>query len=134
MGLDMYVFQTSEDNLIDNKQFNDKDVVDVKKLEEVWYQRGHPRLHKWFEKLYLEKGGKCEEFNGEYVKLTIEDINKLEKVLRKNKLPINNGFPNGCFFDEYVSYYDTYNRDKKFIRKARDILKDNNCLIYSSFW
>ena len=115
MGLDMYVYQTCEDNLIDNTQFSDKEVIDCKKLEEVWYWRGHPRLHKWFEKLYLEKGGKCEVFNGEYVKLTIEDINKLEKVLRKDKLtPVK--------------------EDLQFICKARKILKGSNCLIYSSFW
>ena len=133
----MYVYQTSEDNLTGNKHFNDKKVDDCKKLEEVWHWYNHPRLHKCFENLYLEKGGKCEDiiyFNGESVKLTIEDINKLEKVLRKDKLPINNGFSNGCFFDEYVSYYDTYNRAKKIVRKGRDILKDNNCLTYSSFW
>ena len=132
----MYVYQTSEDNLTGNKHFNDKKVDDCKKLEEVWHWYNHPRLHKCFENLYLEKGGKCEDiiyFNGESVKLTIEDIHKLENVLRTDWKTINNGFTNGCFFREYVTYYNMYNRDKKFIHKAIEILNNNNCLIYSKY-
>ena len=124
MGLDMYIYQTSEDNLTEDPT----EVVDVKKLEEVWYWRKHPNLHGWFERLYREKGGKCEEFNCEYVKLTIEDINKLEQVIKENNLPITSG----CFFG--VSEHYRVKEDLQFICKARKILKDSNCLIYSSFW
>ena len=124
MGLDMYIYQTSEDNLIEDPT----DVVDVKKLEEVWYWRKHPNLHGWFENLYREKGGKCEDFNCEYVTVAIEDINKLEQVLKENNLPITTGFFFGMSEHYRVKDY------LKFIRKARKILKDDNCLIYSSFW
>ena len=124
MGLDMWVYQTSKDNLSEDLT----DIIDVNKLVQVWYWRKHPNLHGWFEKLYREKGGNCEEFNCEYVKVVIDDINKLEEILKEDELPI----ANGCFSVEYEPYRVKYYL--QFIRKARNVLKEGNCLVYCSFW
>ena len=124
MGLDMWVYQTSKDNLSEDLT----DIIDVNKLVQVWYWRKHPNLHGWFEKLYREKGGNCKEFNCEYVKVIMEDINKLEQVLKEDKLPITSG----PFFG--MSEHCRVEDDLKFICEARHILKDSNCLIYCSFW
>ena len=131
MCLDMWVFQTSEDNI---KGLTDN--IDMKKLVQVWYLRNHHILHGCLENLYIEKGRKYKKFNCEYVKVTIEDINKLEQVLKEGELPITNDcyMKFGCFSKGYELCSVRYNRDLQFIRKARNILKDDNCLIYSWFW
>ena len=130
MGLSMYVFQTTEDNLSEDPT----DVVDESKLVEVYYWRNHPKLHRWFENLYREKGGKYKEFNCEYVKVTIEDINKLEQVLKEDELPIyNDGYMKfGCFSLSYELSSVKYNHDIQFITIARNILEDSNSLVYSA--
>ena len=131
MGLDMYVFRTSED--IADVNFDMNDFND----ERIFYWRKHPNLHGWMGRLYDEKGGNIENepywasqwgnFSGP-VQLDIDDINRLEKDVLNNDLPNTTGF----FFGE--SYPEDKVEDLKFIGIAKQSLESGNKLYYYASW
>ena len=93
MGLDMYAFTVPADavgdNVVDLKQYDDDDNRIVEK-EELFYWRKFNALHGWMENLYRLKGGTAESFNCNTVRLTSEDLDRLEMDTGNNKLvPIN---------------------------------------------
>ena len=64
MGLDMYIYQTAQNNI----KSNGTDLVNAnmvfKDLENYFfYWRQHPDLHGWFEQLYLAKGGQLDKLD-----------------------------------------------------------------------
>lgn len=123
MGLDMYVYKTSKENLKDATN-----IIDEDKLKEVFYWRKHPNLHGWFENLYRSKGGDHKAFNCVYVEITRDDINNLEKVIHQKALPHTTGYFFGESEPEYIE------EDLDFISKAREALQKGEILVYYSWW
>lgn len=121
MGLDMYAFATQETpaSPVDFK---------VKEVRELQYWRKHPNLHGWMQTLYYEKGGKSEDFNCVPVVLTVQDLDRLEAVVRAGELPATRGF----FFGE--SDGTETEDDLAFIAKARTAIAEGDTVYYDSWW
>ena len=75
MGLDMYAYVVPKEAAIDGVNVN-KNLYNS--FELFWDWRKHHDLHGWMEQLYRKKGG-IEEFNCQYVELTIHDLDQLER-------------------------------------------------------
>ena len=120
MGLDQYGISRATEKYLEG---DDRELC-------TW--RKHNRLQGWMENLWFEKGGEG-TFNCEDVRLSLEDINRLEKDIMDKKLPVTGGF----FFgnDSYVEYEKWYlEDDMKFIKNAKEALDEGRVVIYSSWW
>ena len=148
MGLDMYVYAVDKERVIDDTNF----FVPVKSydndLTEIFYWRKHNYIHSWFELLWEEKlkrmgrlaadspaGSQYQDFDCEYIRIDLADLDRLEKCIRKKNMPfIKGGFlmtcnPTEAYDDEDKAY------DLKFIEKARHyIATDIFALYYYSWW
>jgi hypothetical protein len=133
MGLDMYAFTVPADavgdNVVDLKQYDDDDNRIVEK-EELFYWRKFNALHGWMENLYRLKGGTAESFNCNTVRLTSEDLDRLEMDTGNNKLVPINGF----FFGEQTIYPEDLESVAIFVAKAREALADGKAVFYDSWW
>lgn len=125
MGLDMFAWSVSE-----------RDAVGVFEIakdcerEELHYWRKHHDLHGWMENLYRTKGGTEQSFNCIPVKLTEEDLDKLQTDLLMENLPHTEGF----FFGNNPPDLESLREDLKFIQKCRDAMKDGKVVYYDSWW
>jgi hypothetical protein len=135
MGLDQYAYVAARSN--ERSEFYESEgefvngewVVPGKaKPREIAYWRKHPNLHGWMQKLWEAKGG-IGDFNGDELELTWEDIDALEKAVKKRKLPTTSGFFFGNPSDDY--YYD---HDLEFIKNARAELFLGLKVFYNSSW
>jgi hypothetical protein len=135
MGLDQYAYVAARSN--ERSEFYESEgefingewVVPGKaKPREIAYWRKHPNLHGWMQKLWEAKGGNG-DFNGDELELTWEDIDNLEKAVKKRKLPTTGGFFFGNPSDDY--YYD---HDLEFIKNARAELFLGLKVFYNSSW
>jgi len=106
--------------------FNDKLTHATK--EEIQYWRKHPNLQGWMENLYREKGGSAESFNCVPVRIEAEDLDRLERDVETDTLPNTVGF----FFGE--SCESDKLKDREFIRKSREALRNGKVVYYSSWW
>ena len=96
---------------------------------ELAYWRKHPNLHGWMEALYRNKGGTADSFNGIELELTWEDIDELERVIKKRQLPATTGFFFGRDADK-----EYYADDLEFVKKARTELFCGLKVFYNSSW
>ncbi len=95
--------------------------------KEIAYWRKHPDLHGWMENIYREKGGREQSFNGDPVRLTLADLDRLEEdILRKN-LPKTSGF----FFGESG---EISLKDLEFVLEARKAIQEGDTVFYDSSW
>ena len=82
MGLDMYAFSVSAqdagDNVVDLERGDESGNTLINSTE-LFYWRKFNALHGWMEQLYRAKGGTAESFNCNTVRLTSEDLDKLER-------------------------------------------------------
>lgn len=125
MGLDQYAFST--DDMDDVKEGN------------VHFQfewRKHAKLHEFMVKVFEQKGGVHEDssFNCNPVELSLDDINRLEKLVAKKKLPHSDGgfFWGHQFQDESQDEY--HDQDLEFCKWARRELFDNARVFYDCWW
>jgi hypothetical protein len=123
MGLDMFAltvrerFATADTN---------PDLEGVEK-DELFYWRKHPDLHGWMHRLFTEKGGVSEQgFNGDRVRVTLDDLTRLEADL--DALPHTTGF----FFG--ASDASDREKDVAFIAKAREAIAAGLAVYYDSWW
>lgn len=121
MGLDMYAFATE-------RQIDGEVDFSAEGAREVHYWRKHPNLHGWMERLYVEKGGQDELFNCATVKLTADDLDRLEAVIKAGRLPHTEGF----FFG--ASDGSETDGDLAFITKARELIEADATIFYTSWW
>ena len=135
MGLDQYAYVAARSN--ERSEFYESEgefvngewVVPGKaKPREIAYWRKHPNLHGWMQKLWEAKGGSG-DFNGDELELTWEDIDALEKAVKKRELPTTSGFFFGNPSDDH--YYD---HDLEFIKNARAELFLGLKVFYNSSW
>ena len=135
MGLDQYAYVAARSN--ERSEFYESEgefvngeweVPGKSRPREIAYWRKHPNLHGWMQKLWEAKGG-IGDFNGDELELTWEDIDALEKAVKKRKLPTTSGFFFGNPSDDY--YYD---HDLEFIKNARAELFLGLKVFYNSSW
>ena len=129
MGLDMYAWRVKSEDVINDFEVTRNDTGGAP-LEELFYWRKHHDLHGWMERLYHEKGGEANSFNCEKVRLSMEDLARLEKDVLANKLPETSGF----FFGNNTPNLDSIRRDMEFIEKARDAISKGDAVYYDSWW
>ena len=132
MGLDMYTYETSKNNIQDGLQV-DNCLKDTTQVVEFWYWRKHPDLHGWFQKLYVSKGGKDQEFDCTWMELTQKDTSNLKEAVLSDRLPATRGF----FFGESQPYQKDETLD--FIKKAEIFWRDQQedspkTLFYFPHW
>lgn len=99
--------------------------------QELAYWRKHPNLQGWMEKLFAQKGGKCDTFNGVELELTWDDVDKLEKDIKSGKVSSLNtvGFFFGSPKDDYY-----YEQDLEFCINAKAELFIGRKVFYNSSW
>lgn len=128
MGLDMYAWtvpqQWAGDNTTDYQPDADR------KSEELFYWRKFNALHGWMEDLYRNKGGDCKVFNLTTVRLTNEDLDRLEMDTGNNKLVPVNGF----FFGAQEIYPEDLETVAEFVAKARAAIAEGKAVFYDSWW
>ena len=118
MGLDMYAYTAT------------KPEADYETGQrEIAYWRKHPNLHGWMEKLAKAKGYSYTSFNGVELELTWEDLDTLERDVKRGGLPGTTGFFFGDGADDH--YRD---KDLDFITKARAELFLGLRVFYNSSW
>jgi len=136
MGLDQYAYVAARSN--ERSEFYESEgefvngewtVPGKAKPREIAYWRKHPNLQGWMEKLAEKKGLEYDSFNGIELELTWEDIDALEKAVKKRKLLTTSGFFFGNPSDDY--YYD---HDLEFIKNARAELFLGLKVFYNSSW
>ena len=126
MGLDMYAF-------IVDAEVARGGVVDVTlgdTATEICYWRKFNALHGWMEDLYRQKGGSKESFNCTTVRLTANDLDRLEMDTGNNKLVPVNGF----FFGAQEIDSEDLESVSDFVKVARQALAEGKAVFYDSWW
>ena len=121
MGLDQYAYVASKAQT----EWDDAS------RQEIAYWRKHPNLQGWMEKLFFEKGGECDTFNGVELELTWDDIDKLEKDIKSGV--VSNMHTTGFFFgNPSDDYY--HEHDLEFCVNAKAELFLKRKVFYNSSW
>jgi hypothetical protein len=127
MGLDMYAF-------IVDVEVARGGVVDVALGDDamqISYWRKFNALHGWMEDLYRQKGGSKDSFNCTTVRLTANDLDRLEMDVGANKLVPRNGF---FFGDTSTIYPEDLESVSDFVKVARQAIADGKAVFYDSWW
>ena len=125
MGLDMYAHRVSGKDALD-----DFTVAEDADGEEIAYWRKHHDLHGWMERLYRAKGGTKDSFNCVKLRLTMEDLDRLEKDVLGRQLPETTGF----FFGNNPPDEYSLEQDMKFIAQAKTAIACGDAVYYDSWW
>jgi hypothetical protein len=123
MGLDMFAYSVKPEN---GSDVTDLEYPDGERTE-IAYWRKFNAFHGWMEELYKTKGG-TESFNCVPVRLTLEDLDRLEEEISTLK-PVA-GF---CFGAQEI-YPEDRDLLYVFVQDARDIIESGNMVYYSSWW
>ncbi len=126
MGLDQYALSVKNKAVINRFEFN----RDYEYME-IFYWRKNRFVHNWMEELYQSLGGK-DEFNIKYLQLLPEDIDKLEKDTKSDK--IKEYDKGGFFFGEQPFEYQEYEAIMSFCRIARKEFRKGNTVFYVSWY
>ena len=124
MGLDMYAFTVSAKDVGDAVT----DVALGDNAVELFYWRKFNALHGWMEDLYRLKKGLRVDFNCTTVRLTSEDLDRLEREAGTMQ-PVQ-----GSFFGAQVVYPEDLESVADFIAKAREALAEGKTCWYDSWW
>jgi hypothetical protein len=137
MGLDQYAYRRDPEDVATAAK-GIEGVKDKKDVFATW--RKHPALQGFMEELWEKKGGNKDlppspfgsSFNaGQEVELTIEDLDDLELLIRKNHLGLK--YRGGFFFGDDCSQ-DEADNDMAFVKKARKLIAKGYRIYYSSWW
>ena len=141
MGLDMYAYTATRagqmnefyEGAIWDSELKDQVNPKVDKPREIAYWRKHPNLHGWMARLWLEREGNelrdTNHFNGIELELSWDELDKLERIVKKRKLPSTSGF---FFGDDADQHY--YSHDLEFIKKAKAEAFLGLKVFYNSSW
>jgi hypothetical protein len=130
MGLDMYAFRVRAEDALGDFEIAKTDDESRVECEEIMYWRKHHDLHGWMEQLYRAKGGTKESFNCVPVRLTMEDLQDLEKDVLADNLPQTQGF----FFGDNPPDEESMLHDMEFISKAKVAIARGDAIYYDSWW
>ena len=126
MGLDMYAYTVDATTVGDATV----DVALCESAVQISYWRKFNALHGWMEDLYRLKGGSKEDFNCTTVRLTANDLDRLEMDTGNNKLVPRNGF----FFGSQEIYPEDIESVADFVKVAREAIADGKAVFYDSWW
>jgi len=126
MGLDMYAFSVD----VEVARGGVTDVALGDNAEQISYWRKFNALHGWMEDLYRQKGGSKESFNCTTVRLTANDLDRLEMDTGNNKLVPVNGF----FFGIQEIDSEDIESVAGFVKLARQAIADGKAVFYDSWW
>jgi hypothetical protein len=127
MGLDMYAFTVDATTVGDATV----DVALGDGAEQISYWRKFNALHGWMEDLYRLKGGVKADFNCTTVRLTANDLDRLEMDTGNNKLVPRNGF----FFGDTSSIHpEDLESVGDFVKLSRQAIADGKAVFYDSWW
>lgn len=141
MGLDMYAYVAAragqQNEFYENSTWDNelKEAVNpnVDRPRELAYWRKHPNLHGWMAQLWVKREGNAlrdtNNFNGIELELSWNDLDDLERVIKKRKLPETSGFFFGNNADKHY-----YHDDLAFIRKAKAETFMGLKVFYNSSW
>jgi hypothetical protein len=140
MGLDMYAYVAAREG--QQNDFYEGSTWDpdlnqavnprVEQPREIAYWRKHPNLHGWMEQLWNSRNDGDQDsgnFNGIEVELTWDDLDDLERAVKKRQLPKTSGF---FFGDEADQHY--YDQDLEFVQKAKAETFLGLKVFYNSSW
>ena len=126
MGLDQYAEAFVRVDNIEEVIYDSEYREDHADLIQSW--RKHPNLHGWMKSLFIMKGGEG-SFNCVPVELTLSDLDMLEDVVDKGKLPSTSGFFFGDDADD-----DYKEEDLEFIKNAREAIANGKVVYYWSWF
>ncbi len=146
MGLDQYAYVAARAGQraeywdgAELDQYGKSVNTKVSEPRELAYWRKHPNLQGWMESLWKKKMHEANQelpesewdssFNGIELELTAEDLDALERAVKKHQLPKTSGF---FFGDDSDQRY--YQHDLEFIKKARAELFMGLKVFYNSSW
>ena len=129
MGLDQYAFIVAKKDLEEPNEVVDVALTDEMEPQELAYFRKFNHLHGWMERLYRAKGG-TQEFNCTTVMVTEEDLDRLEADFEAGEVPATEGF----FFGSDELHEEDLKSLDKFIKDAREAIKDGFVVFYDSWW
>jgi len=124
MGLDQYAYLVSKRAALDDFNY-----IGQGKMYEDFYWRKNRFLHGWMEDLFHAKGGEG-DFNCQPVRLELNDLNKLEKVIKKRSFKDVHGY----FWGQGAYTDDDAKRDLEFVEEAKQHIKNGGAVYYSSWW
>lgn len=126
MGLDMFIYKDKPlpEHAAAKVDFEYTDAVGI------CYWRKHPNLHGFMQELYLAKGGVNPDFNGETVRLEIEDIDSLVRAVLEKSLPQTSGF----FFGKSELSPQEIEEDLDHLATARKAIVDGYRVFYWASW
>lgn len=133
MGLDMYARRVAGGAALEcladplNPDFTQVDVARNAMEGDFWYWRKHADLHGWMERLYRERGGEEEQFNCIPLRLTLEDLTRLEADMDKG-LETTTGF----FFGQSTA--EDAADTRAFITTAKEAIEAGDAIYYDSWW
>ena len=132
MGLDMYAFAVPQPVVGDTQV--DLTLPDGVRGMPICAWRKFNHLHGWMERLYRLKGG-TRDFNGDTVRLNLEDLTNLEELIQK----MVKGEPGlehtpGFFFGGPTVYPEDLDTTLTFIADARQAIFRGNAVFYDSWW
>ena len=146
MGLDQYAYVAARAGQradywdgAELDQYGKSVNTKVSEPRELAYWRKHPNLQGWMESLWKKKMHEANKelpesewdssFNGIELELTAEDLDALERAVKKHQLPKTSGFFFGNDSDQHY-----YQHDLEFIKNARAELFMGLKVFYNSSW
>ena len=131
MGLDMCAF-TVPAAVAGDTQVNVN--TDDCECNRIAYWRKFNALHGWMERLYRAKGG-TGDFNCDTVRLDIEDLDNLSKLLTEHEVTQEALQPvAGYFFGSPTIYPEDLEDTAIFITRAKQAIADGQAVFYDSWW
>lgn len=130
MGLDMYAYKVPESAVISDFEYKSDGQT------EFFYWRKHHDLHGLMEKIWVERRMQTNSyqpdvpFNCEAVRLHLDDLSRIEKIVTEGTLPATTGF----FFGNSPPDDDSKDVDLEFIQMARNHIDAGYAVYYSSWW
>jgi hypothetical protein len=140
MGLDQYAYRVESNPQNTDFGYEPITVDGEQSWTELAYWRKHPNLQGWAEALWRHKllhnpnhgiadTEDWQAFNCQPLRLTLEDLDDLEKCVNNALLPSTTGFFFGDNGDEYYKA-----QDLEFIKKARQAIAEGYEVYYDSWW
>lgn len=133
MGLDMYAYTVPAEAIGDQQ-------VDIELFEKgkerfagtdrsFAYWRKFNNLHQWMAGLYEAKGGRDANFNCNTVRLTLEDLDKLEREALNLE-------PAAGFFwgEQNPMAAEDVAEVMEFVTRARSAIGNGQAVVYDSWW
>jgi hypothetical protein len=122
MGLDSFAYHVAEDQAEGDFNYNE----DKSPAVEFYYWRKNYPIHNWMDRLYRAKGGQDKDFNCVKLRLTIKDLDNLEKDIKSKKM--------FRYEDFYAHQNEEYANDLNFINEARILISEGKAVYYDSWW